>query len=97
MMAEKFSKTDQRYDTEIQNTQQTQSNINTRTHLHTLFLHIIEQLLKTNTYWKAWNYTGKEENLLSKEILIDVDIWVETVESGRWLYDIFNVLKIDTS
>lgn len=97
MMAEKFSKTDQRYDTEIQNTQQTQSNINTQTHLHTLFLHIIEQLLKTNTYWKAWNYTGKEENLLSKEILIDVDIWVETVESGRWLYDIFNVLKIDTS
>ena len=50
MMAEKFSKTDQRYDTEIQNTQQTQSNINTQTHLHTLFLHIIEQLLKTNTY-----------------------------------------------
>lgn len=97
MMAKKFSKTDQRYDTEIQNTWQTQSSINIQTHLHTLFLHIIEKLLKTNTYWKPWKYTGKEEKLLSKEIFIDTDIWVETVESGRWLSDIFNVLKIDKS
>lgn len=95
IMTEQFSKIDRRCNTQIQKGS-TNSKRYQYTHTHTLLLHIIIKLLKTNTEWKSWKYTGKEKKLLNKEIF-DVDISVETVEYGKQWYEIFNVLKTNNS